>query len=703
MAALETEIVFDPIFGGRAVRKVVKEAGNIGKKSGASFSDNFEKVVGTSLRSSAIAGIGAALSAAFATGASVATAAEFERLNTQLEVLTGSAKEANKVFEQLKDFSAETPFRLQDITAASAKLISFGFSSAEVRDRIKEVGEVAAGSGAELGEVALIFGQVAAAGKLTGERLLQLQERAIPIGPAIAKTLGVAESQIRKLVSQGKVSAEVFQKAFASLSAAGGQFEGSLEKQSRTISGALSTLGDNFSILQAEFGKAFGPGIVDLAQEFSKVIQDIVVIVKDPEFQRSITEGFGKLANIFLITPAKFWVDFFSGDTSQNLSQINAEIEKFEKQLTFAQEKLQKTSEGGAGQKATFFGGLFGGFNQAREDIVNIEEQLASLEKRRIALINQGPDLARSIKEVANNEEELEKQRAVNAQKQADRQAEALKNLGTIGLTQEQQLLAKLQKEQELINQAEATKAISEDEANARRIQRQTETESQITAIKEQEAQKREAARQEALQRELEAEQTLSDILGNTSKRFKDVAKDFRVTSRDISKALVNGIGNAAANAFSSFGRALATGQDALKAFGQALLAAFGQSLVQLGTGFILQGVAQSLAGFGSGAPLIAAGAALATFGGVLSGLSGGASGGAGATTSAGGGIAGSGGTFDSDVTAPAEEREDPGTSVQVTIQGDVLDSDETGTRIVSLINDAFEKDGVVVRNFAAV
>jgi hypothetical protein len=31
-------------------------------------------------------------------------------------------------------------------------------------------------------------------------------------------------------------------------------------------------------------------------------------------------------------------------------------------------------------------------------------------------------------------------------------------------------------------------------------------------------------------------------------------------------------------------------------------------------------------------------------------------------------------------------------------VQGDILDSDETGTRLVSIINDAFEKDGVVLK-----
>jgi len=46
--------------------------------------------------------------------------------------------------------------------------------------------------------------------------LLQLQERAIPIGPALAKTLGIAEERVREFVSKGLVDFETLRKAFES-------------------------------------------------------------------------------------------------------------------------------------------------------------------------------------------------------------------------------------------------------------------------------------------------------------------------------------------------------------------------------------------------------------------------------------------------------------------------------------------------------
>jgi len=192
----------------------------------------------------------------------VEAAAQVEKLKTQFEVLTGSQEKSAKLFQELTDFSASTPFQLNNIAEASGQLLAFGFAADSVTGRIEKIGEVAAGSNSDLKEVALIYGQVAAAGKLTGERLLQLQERAIPIGSALAKSLGVAESEVKELVSSGVVGFKEFEEAFNSMSESGGLFEGAIDKQSKTINGSLSTLADNFEILKVQIGETFAPSAV---------------------------------------------------------------------------------------------------------------------------------------------------------------------------------------------------------------------------------------------------------------------------------------------------------------------------------------------------------------------------------------------------------------------------------------------------------
>lgn len=200
---------------------------------------------------------------------------EVENLSTQFKVLTGSTELARNAVADLTTFAANTPFQLKDLGKAQTRLLSFGFSLEQSQAQLKVLGDVAAASNANIGELSLIFGQVAAAGKLTGERLLQLQERAIPIGPALAKSMGVAESAVRQLVTDGKVGFAEFEKAFNSLNETGEfAFEGMIER-SRTLDGRLSTLRDTIELSSASLLGKFAPALKGAVSTLTLFIQRI--------------------------------------------------------------------------------------------------------------------------------------------------------------------------------------------------------------------------------------------------------------------------------------------------------------------------------------------------------------------------------------------------------------------------------------------
>jgi len=90
---------------------------------------------------------------------------------------------------------------------------------------------------------------------------------------------------------------------------------------------------------------------------------------------------------------------------------------------------------------------------------------------------------------------------------------------------------------------------------------------------------------------------------------------------------------------------------------------------------------------------MITAGAALATFGGVLTAL-GGASAGAGQGGGASASSASPGFSDPNENIVDVTENERNRGTVTVNIQGNVLDSRESGLRIVELINESFNKDG---------
>ncbi|HOP39400.1 MAG TPA: tape measure protein, partial [Candidatus Woesebacteria bacterium] len=228
----------------------------------------------------------------------------------QFNVLTGSVTESKRAIEELQKFSAGTPFQFEGIADATKQLLGFGFTSDEVIGKLGPLGDVAAAIGVPLTDLSLIFGQVRAAGKLTGERLLQLQERAVPIGAALAKSLNVPEEAVKNLVSQGKISFADFEKAFKSISEEGGiAFEG-MKQKSETLSGRISTLKDNINILSGILGSSLVPVLKTSTSELTQFVQNLAEIAK--------TDALTKLTKN---RDALYQLD-------EAIKEVNADIEK---------------------------------------------------------------------------------------------------------------------------------------------------------------------------------------------------------------------------------------------------------------------------------------------------------------------------------------------------------------------------------------
>jgi len=177
------------------------------------------------------------------------------------------------------------------------------------------------------------------------------------------------------------------------------------------------------------------------------------------------------------------------------------------------------------------------------------------------------------------------------------------------------------------------------------------------------------------------------DFANNSVSKFQELGKQSFAT-----------LGQGVGKAFNNFGAALKSGGDAGKAFESAIGDTIAGVASQFGDLFIQTGIGKLAMSYGAdatGYTMIAAGAALK----LLVGMSG-AGGGAAASSAAsdgGGGIASMPSTS-TDLTPTQDlQRAEASTAVSVVIQGDVLDSQESGSRIVNLINEAFSNKGVVI------
>jgi tape measure domain-containing protein len=215
----------------------------------------------------------------------VKTAANFEKLQTQLNVLSGSADKGAKSFQRLVKFSAGTPFQLDELVKANNTLLGFGVSSEVAFDSLKAIGDIAAVSGGDMQGITVAFGQAAAAGRLMGQDLLQLVNNGVPIIDLLSKSMGVAKEEIKDMVSEGAVTFDVLLKAFKDATTNGGQFENGMKILSGTLNGVASTLQDNVNIAFAELGKVIVEeyDLINNTQRLTKRIQGLTKQLKDAD------------------------------------------------------------------------------------------------------------------------------------------------------------------------------------------------------------------------------------------------------------------------------------------------------------------------------------------------------------------------------------------------------------------------------------
>jgi tape measure domain-containing protein len=201
----------------------------------------------------------------------VMTGAKFDSYKARLETLLGSQEKASIAFEQIKKNAAKTPFDVASLTEANAMLISSGASAEGARHMVMGLGNAIAATGGgsdELSRMAVNLQQIKTLGKASAMDIKQFAFAGIPIYQMLSKTLGKSIEQVREM----DVTYEQLEEAFTLAAKKGGMFAGGLEKQSKSIGGQLSNLGDQFTNTMVEFYEKLKPLITDIIGMLSKLL-----------------------------------------------------------------------------------------------------------------------------------------------------------------------------------------------------------------------------------------------------------------------------------------------------------------------------------------------------------------------------------------------------------------------------------------------
>lgn len=190
-----------------------------------------------------------------------------ETLRVGFDVLIGDIDKSKRLFEDLTEYAARTPFRLMNIAGATKVLLAAGVGENEALLRIRQLGDLASASDRPIREFALIFSKIKGKNKVQGEELLQLAEKSVGFSRILAKMYNdagykITELDVFKAAEQGLITYEHFLLVLDKITGEHGQFYGMTKRLALTLGGLWSTVADNAQLAFAAFGtaivKAFG-------------------------------------------------------------------------------------------------------------------------------------------------------------------------------------------------------------------------------------------------------------------------------------------------------------------------------------------------------------------------------------------------------------------------------------------------------------
>lgn len=198
---------------------------------------------------SLLKGLGPAIAGAFSIAAVqqlgsqiIDVRSRFERYFAVLKTSLGSARAANKEFEMIKQFAAETPFSVDELTDSFVKLTNQGFKP--TREQMRALGDLAASTGKQYDQLA-----EAIVDAQTGEfeRLKEFGIRAKKEGDKVTFTFKEQQTQV-------DFTSSAIQKYILSLGELQG-VSGSMAEISQTLGGRISNLGDAWDTLLFNLGE----------------------------------------------------------------------------------------------------------------------------------------------------------------------------------------------------------------------------------------------------------------------------------------------------------------------------------------------------------------------------------------------------------------------------------------------------------------
>ena len=199
---------------------------------------------------------------------------EFEQTEIAFNTMLQSREKGNALMKEMVELAKNTPMQFSEVSKGAKQLLAYQVEAEKLTGTLSMLGDISSGLGVPISRLILVYGQVRAKGRLMGDDLRQFTEAGVPMIAMIAKNMGIAESAVADMVSEGKVGFKDVEKVLQDLTAQGGLFYNMMEEQSKTIPGQIAKLQDEIEQMFNSIGKDSQGFVSDVIGGASVIVEN---------------------------------------------------------------------------------------------------------------------------------------------------------------------------------------------------------------------------------------------------------------------------------------------------------------------------------------------------------------------------------------------------------------------------------------------
>lgn len=215
------------------------------------FSENIKAGVQTAMKiGAAVAASGAAVGG-YVLKTGIGYNQQMDDYTANMQTLLGGVDKAEAKIKELSDMAAKTPFELPTLVDATQTLLAFGVKADDSTGILKSLGDISLGNASKLETLTRAYGKMSSTGKITQDNIQMMIDAGFNPLNLIAERNHMTMEKLNEAISDGKVPFDELTWAIQKATSEGGQYFNGMETASKTLTGLLSTLKQNWSAFLA--------------------------------------------------------------------------------------------------------------------------------------------------------------------------------------------------------------------------------------------------------------------------------------------------------------------------------------------------------------------------------------------------------------------------------------------------------------------